>query len=61
MNEYVIYHADNFGTAGDGFTKVAVVSANSLGEAYRLTNNVEEFQKFAPRPLRFWGKQLPTQ
>ena len=42
MNEYVIYHANNFGTAGDGFTKVAVVSADSLGEAYRLTNNVEE-------------------
>ena len=42
MNEYVIYHANNFGTAGDGFTKVAVVSADSLGEAYRLSNNVEE-------------------
>tara|TARA_R100000329_G_scaffold117324_1_gene96558 strand:- start:943 stop:1335 length:393 start_codon:yes stop_codon:yes gene_type:complete len=42
MNDYVIYHADNFGTSGDGFTKVAVVSANSLSEAYRLTNNVEE-------------------
>ena len=42
MNDYVIYHANNFGTAADGFTKVAVVSANSLGEAFRLTNNVEE-------------------
>jgi len=42
MNEYVIYHANNFGTANDGFTKVAVVSADSLGEAYRLSNNVEE-------------------
>ena len=42
MNEYVIYHANNFGTAGDGFTKVAVVSADSLSEAYRLSNNVEE-------------------
>ena len=42
MNDYVIYHANNFGTAGDGFTKVAVVSADSLSEAYRLSNNVEE-------------------
>ena len=42
MNDYVIYHANNLGTAADGFTKVAVVSANSLGEAFRLSNNVEE-------------------
>ena len=42
MNDYVIYHANNLGTAADGFTKVAVVSANSLGEAFRLSNNIEE-------------------
>lgn len=42
MNDYVIYHANNLGTAADGFTKVAVVSAHSLGEAFRLSNNIEE-------------------
>ena len=42
MNDYVIYHANNLGTAADGFTKVAVVSAHSLGEAFRLSNNIEQ-------------------
>ena len=42
MNDYVIYHANNLGTAADGFTKVAVLSAHSLGEAFRLSNNIEE-------------------
>ena len=41
MNDYIIYHANNFSTAGDGFTEVAVVSAYNMSDAYRLSNNIE--------------------
>ena len=42
MKDYIVYHANKFGTAGAGFTEVAVVSADSLSQAYQLTNNIEE-------------------
>lgn len=42
MKDYIVYHANEFGTAGAGFTEVAVVSADSLSQAYQLTNNIEE-------------------
>ena len=41
MNDYIIYHANNFSTAGDGFTEVAVVSAYNMSNAFRLSNNIE--------------------
>ena len=42
MKDYIVYHANKFGTAGAGFTEVAVVAAENLSQAFQLTNNIDQ-------------------